>query len=366
MLLQVFNAPMWKEDNPQDMTVFLIAIGVIVVVAVVVNLIRKGTGATVGSSKSGVAPRRYNIFTFRRVAASYGLDNEQRKLLESIFRINGVGDPVRVIRNPELLDRHFERAFKTIEKSAESDEEAQQKLAQLFSLRNALESAPSTSSGSGITSTTQIAENTPAVLSVGKDSYTIKVISAKGESLIMEFPRNPIGSSVKIAKGTKATISFFTNSSKVCSFDTRVLGTTNTTHGPALELSHSNRPKPLVQRRFRRKELNVRCIFHLVFLDSTKTGRKQPPKLAVDPRRFTGTILDISAGGCSIKTSAPIQVGSRLKIEITYSDESMIAVLGQVLRTNRSAGGTVIYIKFLKVPRRAFNNINALVFGYDD
>jgi c-di-GMP-binding flagellar brake protein YcgR len=96
-------------------------------------------------------------------------------------------------------------------------------------------------------------------------------------------------------------------------------------------------------------------------------GRKRETKLVVDTRKYTGTVLDISIGGCSLKASAPIQVGSRLKISIDYDDNTLINVLGQVLRTNRSgAAGTIIHIKFLKVPRRAFNSISALVFGYDD
>jgi hypothetical protein len=102
-------------------------------------------------------------------------------------------------------------------------------------------------------------------------------------------------------------------------------------------------------------------------VETVKEGRKKGPKLMVDKRRFVGTILDISIGGCSIKTSAPVQVGSRLKIEMDYSDDSTLTVLGQALRTNRtSAMGTIVHIKFIKIPRKAFNNINALVFGYDD
>ena len=68
-----------------------------------------------------------------------------------------------------------------------------------------------------------------------------------------------------------------------------------------------------------------------------------------------------------MKTSASIPVGSRLKIAIDYEDMSIITVLGQILRTNRSgAVGTILHVKFLKVPRRAFNSINAMVYDYDN
>jgi hypothetical protein len=68
-----------------------------------------------------------------------------------------------------------------------------------------------------------------------------------------------------------------------------------------------------------------------------------------------------------MKTISSIQVGSRLKIDIDYSNELLISCLGQVLRTNRKGlAGTILHIKFLKVPRKALNAINALVFGYTD
>jgi hypothetical protein len=95
-------------------------------------------------------------------------------------------------------------------------------------------------------------------------------------------------------------------------------------------------------------------------------GRRREKKLVVDKRRLTGNIMDISIGGCSIKTNILVQTGSRLKIEFIHSDNFNVAVLGQVIRTNRNGISTVMHIKFLKVPRRSLNAINALVYEYAD
>ena len=124
--------------------------------------------------------------------------------------------------------------------------------------------------------------------------------------------------------------------------------------------------KPLVKRKFRRRQTEIHSEFNFVNLEETGTGKKKTNKLVVDTRRFTGTVQDISIGGCSLKTSAPIQVGSRLKISIEYDDNYLITVLGLVIRSNRSVAGTVMHVKFLKVPRKAFNSISTLVFGYND
>jgi hypothetical protein len=358
----------FKEDDPVSGMILLIGIGAVVVFGLVSHLIRRGRNtAGAGGRKSAgsaVTPRRFNAFTLHRIAAAYGLDKDQSHLLEFIFRTGAVGDPERVMRSPALLDRHFKQAYKAIEKSADTEEEVQQQLARLFSLRNVIESAPVNSSS---LSANQIAENTAAVLSTGKDSYAVRVISSKDNSIIVEVPRNALGTPIRLAKGIKVTLSFFTKSSKGFAFDSRIQDTADTPHGPGLQLSHSGNVKPLAQRRYRRKQTSAGCVFYFVYVDAAKEGRKKAAKLIVDSRRFTGTMLDISIGGCSIKTSAPIQVGARLKIDVDYNDDANITVLGQVLRTNRSGTmGTIIHVKFLKVPRRAFNNISALVFEYAD
>jgi hypothetical protein len=354
----------FKQDDPIGAMLLLIGIGVIILFSTVFHIIRNGISRGGGGKPAGVTPRRFNTFTLHRIASVYGLDKEQTRLLEFVFRNDAVGDPERVMRNPTLLDRHFKRTYKVIEKSAETEEEAQQRLARLFSLRNLIDAAPASG---GTVSTASLAENTAAVLSTGKDSFPVRVISSKGDNVVVEIPRNALGTPIRMGKGTKVSLSFFTKSSKGFAFDSRVLGTIDTVHGPGLQLAHSGKAKALSQRRYRRKQMSARCVFYFVFVDNAKSGKKKAPKLMVDSRRFTGIILDISIGGCSIKTSAPVRVSSRLKIDIDYNDDSMITVLGQVLRTNRSgATGTIVHIKFLKVPSRAFNNIHALVFGYSD
>jgi c-di-GMP-binding flagellar brake protein YcgR len=361
------NIRYFKEDDPLGAMILVIGIAVTVITVLIINAVRNRVGGNVGGRKAGgtVTPRKFNGFTLRRIANSYRLDRDQTKLLEYVFRLDAVGDPLRVMNNPSLLDRHFRQAYRVIERNADSDEDAQLRLARLFALRNALDASPG--GGRVVSSTSQIAESATAVLSSGRESYPVRVVSSKADNLLVECPRNALGSPIRLIKGTKISLAFFTKSSTGFSFDSRVLGTVDTSRGLALQCAHSQQVKPLAQRRFRRKQITANCIFFLVFADETRVGRKKVTKLIVDRRRFIGTILDISVGGCSIKTSSSIPVGSRLKITLDYSGDTTINALGQVLRTNRSgAMGIIMHIKFLKIPRRAMNAINAMVFGFHE
>ncbi|MDR2370121.1 MAG: PilZ domain-containing protein [Treponema sp.] len=353
----------WKETSSTDSIVFFTGLGVIIVVLVLVNVFKsrlpQGTGTGTGSLGGG--PRRFSGIALHRLAASAGLNRDQTKMLEYVLRSDNVVDPGRSLASFTLLDRHFKRAYRTIERTANTEEELQERLSLLFSTRNTLESSQGTP---GLASTRKIAENTPAVISIGRDSYPARVISAKGDDLVVENPKNALGSPIRLLRGGKITLSFFTKSSKGFSFESRILGASESGEGPVLHLVHSAQIKRLSQRRFRRRQAVVPANFFFVRVE--ESGWRKEKKLVVDKRRLSGNITDISIGGCSIKTNVSVPSGTRLKIEFMHGDNMNIVILGQVLRTNRSGISTVMHVKFLKVPRRSLNAINALVYEYDD
>ncbi|MDR1617470.1 MAG: flagellar brake protein [Treponema sp.] len=358
-LLQGIGFSTWKETDPTDVIVFLIGLAAVVIFLVILNLIKKRT-ASAGSGAPG-SSRRFSGFGLRRLAGSIGLDRDQTKMLEFVLKNDNATDPRQVVSSANLLDRAFKRAYRIIERSANTEEEAQEKFSLLFSTRNILEGSIS---GEGIGSTRQIAENTTAVISVGNDSYPVKVISSGGEKLVVENPQNALGTSVRLPRGSKVILSFFTKSSKGFSFESRILGTADSAGGPVLQLVHSSQIRRLSKRRFRRRQAVINSNFYFVYVE--ESGRKKEKKMVVDKRRLTGNIMDISIGGCSIKTNVNVPSGQRLKIEFMHGSNVNIAVLGQVLRTNRTGISTIMHIKFLKVPRRSMNAINALVFEYSD
>jgi hypothetical protein len=354
----------YKETNSQDAVIFVVGVGVIISVIIIVNIIKKRYHiAALGSGGGSTASvRRFSSFALHRLANNMGLDRDQTRMLEFVLRSDSVTDPARSINSPVLLDRHFKRAYRIIERSANTEDEAQERLSLLFSTRNALEAA--VSGGSGISSTRQVAEKAATVITIGQESYPVKVISSKGDNLVVENPQNALGTPLRISRGGKVTLSFFTKSSKGFSFESRILGTADSADGPVLQLLHSSQIKRLSQRRYRRRQAVMAATFYFVYVE--ETGYRKEKKMVVDKRRLTGNIMDISIGGCSIKTNVSVPSGTRLKIEFIYSNNAHVAVLGQVLRTNRTGLSTIMHIKFLRVPRRSMNAINALVFEYTD
>jgi c-di-GMP-binding flagellar brake protein YcgR len=359
------NVQYFKEDDPLGATIILISLMAVVGLVFIVNLAKNGIGSSGLNRGSRTGAQSFSSFALFRLARYYHLNRKQTKILGEVFKINGVTDLSRVMKDPGLLDRCFKRTYKTISRTAENEEVAQQKITQLFSLRNVLETLQGQEGL--IDSTTQLAESTMAILNTSEESYPLEVVSSKGENLVLEYPRSTRSAPLQLEKGTRVTLSVFTQSGPGVSFDTRVIEINTASNGAKLELAHSSQVRYTARRKFRRKDISVQCFYYPVRIEETRFRFKKTQKMIVSSKKNTGVSMNISIGGCAMRASVPGPIGSQLKIEINYPRERGLAVLGQVLRINQSGStGTVMHIKFLKVPRRTWNVINAVVFDYHD
>jgi c-di-GMP-binding flagellar brake protein YcgR len=315
----------------------------------------KGKAKSGGKQASYNSPRGFSSFTLHRLTGDMGLDREQVKMLDYVMRSGSVSDPERFLNSPDMIDRQFKRTYRLIERTSPDEEELNKRLLVLFSTRNIIDAS---SKGVAANSGRRIPERVPAVLTVDKVSYPVQVLSSRGGTLSVENPKRVAGSLVHPAKGSKATLSFFTKSAKGFSVETRILGTAVMNQTPVLQLTHSGQIKRLSARHFRRRDVHIDAGFYLAHIDT------HTKKTMVEKKRYSGKIADISVGGCSIKVAMPINIGQRIKIEFVHHDDSTIVALGEILRISRSGANSVMHVKFLKVPRRSLVAINAMVYEY--
>ncbi len=349
-----------KSSDPFAAVVLFIVLGVAVVILVTLNVIKNGIG--IGSGLGGGSRgTRFSRFALRRAVASCGLDSRQMAFLESVFRSASISDPVKALANPPLLDRIFKRAYRLIDSDGENGAEAEAKKTLLFSVRTAIASAKGATGT--IRTTRQLTEGTAAtILGPTGDKYPVKIISAHGERLVVEMPVNALGEPVRIARGAKLAFSFHDSARQGYRFETRVASLTSN----ALELAHADRLTALPSRKYQRVETNISCYFSAVRILLQTVDRKTVKKTVSDDRRTMGNILDLSAGGCAIKTAATLKAGDYLKVEFDAAHGRTLAAIGRVVRTNRAGSvGGIMHVQFAKVPGRALNVINALVYGYD-
>jgi len=345
----------------------LIGLGVLVLIFVIVGIFK--SRGKIAAFSDGYSPskrrRGFSAFALYRIASDMGLSRERAKMLEFVLRNDNVTDIVKSLESPDLMDRHFKRAYRLIEQTSISEDELNGRLSVFFATRNTIETYAH-SATAAITSTRQLQENTSAVLILGgtEHNYPTRIISSQSDVLIVEHPVNSKGAPVSIPKNSKVSLAFFTKSSKGFSVTSRVMGSIETMNRHILKLAHSNKIRKLSSRRFRRRQTIISTRFFLVRVETADRSREQ--RLLVDKRQFSGNIMDISVGGCSIRTNAPVRPGQKIKVEFTQEGNFTVAALGEVLRTNRTGYNTVMHIKFIKIPRKSLNIINAMVYEYAD
>ncbi len=353
------------ESDPTAAIILFVAIAIIIVILTITNIAKNGIGGGSSFSSKSVGAFRLSKGAVKRAAAAYGLSHEQTSLLDGVLRNSRISDPVAALEDTATVDRVFKRSYRDIEKSAETENDAEEGKARLFSIRTTLDSAQG--SAARIQSTRRLPDGQAATITgPNGDIYPVKIVTAKGERLAADAPKDAIGTTVKFARGTKVVLAFYAKSSQGYRFETKVVGYEDTPRGPVIILAHSEKIASLPNRRFRRKEVRVSCFFSLVRVEQRMVGRKTEKKTIVDERRAMGTIMDISAGGCAIKSAAAIRTGEYLKVDFDDAQGRTLAALGRTVRTNKSGGiGGIMHIQFMKVPRRALNAINAMVYGYD-
>jgi len=81
-------------------------------------------------------------------------------------------------------------------------------------------------------------------------------------------------------------------------------------------------------------------------------------------RRIFGRFEDLSAGGCAIRTQAPLTAGSILKVDFEGADGTPISAYGRVRGVERSRiKGRIMHIMFTRVSRKNLNQIQSYVYG---
>ena len=354
-------------SDPKLAIVMLGVVGIGVAVLMITNISKYGIGTTGGISaqkktKTKTPAVRASI---KKAAAAYGFDSEQAAFLERVFRSAQIADPKAALSDTDLLDRHFKKAFKDIEAVSETEAASEELKTVLFSIRTALDSTQGSSGR--VISTGKLPDGMPAVLTGTKgETYPSRIISAKSDYLLIETPKNAFGEPIKFSRGAKLSLSLYAKAGAGYHFQTKVLGTETTESGPALRLSHTNSLGSLPSRRHRRKDTRLSCTFSLVQIVQRSQGRKIVKETIVDEGRSTGTIVDISAGGCAVKSASAIKTGEFIKVEFEDSQGRALAAFGRIVRTNRTAASVgVMHIQFLKTTKKTMNAINAIVYGYE-
>ncbi len=349
---------LWRSPSASSTPVLGSAIAVgAVVLALVVYAVVKSRGGSTGPS--------FNKAGFRRAARAAGLEKDQLRFLEEFARASGLSNPDFVFRNPQKLDAFFKDAFRTIEKSADSEAEAEDRKARLFSARERLTHA--SAQGGSVRSTRQLGRGTPLTfIAPGEESYPSVILAVEPSGIAVEPVADSYGEPLRFRRGTKITCYFYAKGHEGYQFATRVTGWEKIGGKDAMVLAHSEAVSPLPARRHARRAMKAPCTYYRVAVSAAAGKGKGASKAKVEGTAYPGTIVDISAGGLGIQSANPFAAGEFVKIAFDAGSGGQ-AAFAKVIRMNKNKGiGGEMHVQFVKISRQGLNAILSYVYGYSD
>jgi hypothetical protein len=355
--------PTLKSSDSSSMVV-----GVVILLLFVGLLFLAGRSSSGGrGARSPGGSRRFSRRTFRRAATQMGLNQVQVRTLENLVRKYDVPSPMTLFSNPTLLDRTLRRAIDEIGMSGANESVRESQRLTIFRIKQAIER--NATKAAPIRSTKELKINQALTVSPDKGGrYQSRISANLKDSLGVRIPVDNHNNEVRWAKGARLKVFFWKKNGEGFSFTTKLLAYQSIRGIPSLLLAHSSGVKQEKQRRFRRKYIDRPIYFYPVQVITQGSGRNAVKRAMVEKNRGAlGTMKDISAGGCSVRSSYPLQTGSLVKLEFETARGHNVGCYGKVMRTrpSRPAGGQM-HIMFTKVTKRNLNEINTFVYEYDE
>jgi c-di-GMP-binding flagellar brake protein YcgR len=362
VLLQYYR-PFLPAANNRNTATSLVIAGAVVLLLIVGGVIVSRRRRYLGPE----ARRKYSRQVFYKMARNLGLSKIHIDYLEYLVRVCKVQQPFLVFSNPGLLDDLLRKGIYSLQQNAAlKAEDRERRMAHLFQIKQIIERNAKRAVGISSTSFLRIGQGL-TITPEGGPQYQCRVMSNLRELLAVSAPLSESGIPVRWSRGTKVRLSFWREGDAGYSFESKVVAHDTIKGVPCILIPHSRSLRRAQQRKYRRSTLNRPCFFYPVHIMEQQEGRSAERRAMVQTnRRLLGHLLDISAGGCSVSSLAPLPAGSLCKLEFEIRRPNRIVVFGKVKRTRglKSQHGGVMHVMFTTLSSQHLNQIYTFVYGY--
>lgn len=361
ILLQMRYTGFGRESDPVTLIITIVVIVALGFLLYIVSRVRGNTGGTTASG----APQ-WSKRTFKKRAQSIGLPDRHISALLNLIKTYSVRNPYRLLNNNPQLDKLIRDGLDDIETRNDSEEKKEADKLVLFQTKQIIER--NSQKRSSLRSTRQLKINQPLILSTSSASrYQSRVIANMKDSLQVEPPVVNRDRIIQWKRWTPLNVFMQKDNNSTFSFTTKVMGYKSTRGNNVLLLQHSDDIKQSQKRRFRRKQLDKPAYFTRVNIIQEGRGRKSKKRAVIDEQsRALGTILDISSGGCSIRSRKTLREGSLTRIEFETDVKERIVAFGKIIKVTRNRSlGSIMHVMFTRVSRQNLNKINYFIYAQD-
>ncbi|MFP4363932.1 MAG: PilZ domain-containing protein [Spirochaetia bacterium] len=343
----------------RDIGSILIFFAVIFLFSIIIFIGQKVTGK--GSKNHSV---KFNQKNFRKTAKRIGLNRQQTNLLLKMVKLYDVKHPYHLLSNSGLFDSILKRVINNIEHSNVPSPQLEKRKNMLYQIKQILERHAQ--SRSKLKSTRQLHLGQHVILSPeGQGKFHTKIAQNSKKYLGLLCPTHDDNTPVRWKKNTLLKVFADQEQGIGYLFTSKVLGYKSADGVATLAIKHSDTMKLIHKRKHRRKDLQVPAFFYPVSVQQVNTESGPQKRATVDSKNHKiGTLVDISAGGCGIRTLVPLKQGQLLKVVFEKDRNNPITAFGKVVKLHRMANQSfLMHVQFTKVSLESTNRINDFIYS---
>lgn len=190
------------------------------------------------------------------------------------------------------------------------------------------------------------------------------------EAFVLEIPDFFFNKNDKPKELEKIPFTFKTNTglsytftSRIIRYETKAENDSDNTKKHFIYVGHTENLSVQVQRHYKRETIECDSLFSPVNTSiNEKTGEKIYMYTDSD---YRGKLINISGGGCCLKTKLPIRENQHIGIKVPFIDINK-PIVGIIKKTRRlSDGNFALHIQFIQYTIEEQNKILAFVYKYD-
>ena len=352
-----FKGQLFTPSDPKQNFIFL---GVMFGTMLLLIIGNKLSGGTQNNSK------KYSKRAFRREAARIGLSKKQTQLLESFIKIYHVTKPFALLSNTRTLNNTLGQALRDINHMEAPPSIVEERKLNIYRIKQRIERVFAESND--LSNTKKLKLSQPVTFKMPNGNRYSSVVTANlKEFYCARIPLNKNGTEIRWNKGSRIDVLIWGSDGEEYSFTTKVLGYNSVKGITSVFLQHSNKISRSYQRKFRRKSIKRPCYFFPIQIRISGTGKRERKEAVVLKNQGRmGTLIDLSAGGCAIQTTKPLNKGELIKISFEPTKGNPVITYGKIvdLRT-QSRIYTSVHIMFTRASSKNLNRINEYVYDFE-
>ena len=352
-----FKGQLFKPSDPKQNFVFL---GIMF--ATMLLLI-------IGNKLSNAAGGKYKKFSkraFRREATRIGLTKKQAFLLEGLVKTYHVTKPFALLSNTRTLNNTLGQALRDINHMEAPPSILEERKLNIYRIKQRIERVFAESAQISDTKKLKLSQQITFKMPNG-NRYSSVVTANLKEFYCARVPVNKNGTQVRWNKGSKIDVLIWGADGEEYTFSTKIIGYNSVKGITSVFLQHSNKINRSYQRKFRRKTIKRPCYFFPIQIRISGSGKRQKKEaIVVKNLGKMGTLIDLSAGGCAIQTSKPLNKGELVKLSFEPIKGSPVVTYGKIVDTRtQSRIYSSLHIMFTRASSKNLNRINEYVYDFE-